>query len=199
MQAAQPRVTPEILATMVKLLPTIGSLRDLCGITGLRLDVVRREMAPFLAIMKLQGTHPQCGCGKDRFHPYGCVDSYAKAKHQNEVPGHSPDQHAAILARRSQVISMLVAGDRFADINAAMGFKHKDARKYLRFLTPEQMAQRHAAIERHKQAGSDEPAATRTFTGPPRPPVRRSRRVQPPHPARAPHQRLQHPANRRRT
>lgn len=199
MQSSQPRVTPEILATMVNLLPTIGSLRDLCGITGLRLDVVRREMAPFLAIMKLQGTHPQCGCGKDRFHPYGCVDSYAKAKRQNEVPGHSPNQHAAILARRSQVISMLVAGDRFTDINAAMGFKHKDARKYLRFLTSEQIAQRNAAIERHKKAGSDDLAAARTFTGPPHPPARRSRRAQSAHPTREPRQWQRNPVNRRRT
>jgi hypothetical protein len=65
------KVTPEVLAQMIDLLPTIGSLRDLCAITGLRLDTVRREVAPFLAIMKLTGTHPKCGCGRDRFHPYG--------------------------------------------------------------------------------------------------------------------------------
>jgi len=127
-------VSPELLATMVDLLPTVGSLRDLCAITGLRLGTVRRELAPFLAIMKLQGAHPQCGCGKDRFHPYGCVDSVAKAG--------PPKVAASILERRGSVISMLLAGDRFVDIDNALGLYPKSARKYLRFLTPEQLAER---------------------------------------------------------
>lgn len=140
-------VSPETLAMMVELLPEIGSLRDLCAVTGLRLDTVRRETAPFLAIMKLQGTHPKCGCGKDRFHPYGCVDSYAKAS-QNPVPGHRVEDHPAILARRALIIDMLVAGERFVDIDKCVGFNSKSARSYLRFLTPQQLRQREQAVQR---------------------------------------------------
>jgi hypothetical protein len=135
------KVTPEVLATMVDLLPTIGSLRDLCAVTGLRLDTVRRTVAPFLAIMKLTGAHPQCGCGRDRFHPYGCADSYTKGK-QNPVPGHKPEDHRRVLDRRAQAISMLVAGDRLMDIDNVMGMKKGGARSYARFLTPEQRAAR---------------------------------------------------------
>ncbi len=138
------KITPEVLATMIDLLPTIGSLRDLCAVTGLRLDTVRRTVAPFLAIMKLTGTHPQCGCGRDRFHPYGCSDSYTKAQ-QNPVPGHKVEDHDRILARRRQAIAMLVAGNRFVDIDDAMAMSKGGARGYLRFLTPEQeRARKHA-------------------------------------------------------
>ena len=138
------RCTPEVLAMMVDLLPTVGSLRDLCGITGLRLDTVRRETAPFLAIMKLNGTHPKCGCGRDRFHPYGCVDSVAKAR-PNPMPGHSPDQHGELLERRRKVIDALIDGERFCKIDRRVG-THGTARKYLRFLSPEQLAARAARL-----------------------------------------------------
>lgn len=137
------KITPELLASMVELLPTISSLRDLCGVTGLRLDSVRREMAPFLAIMKLQGTHPQCGCGKDRFHPYGCVDSRAKSMMRDHpFPGHSASRRPELAERRRRIIEMLVAGDRFVDIDNALGLYPKSARKYLRFLSLEQRAER---------------------------------------------------------
>lgn len=136
------KVTPEVLAQMVDLLPSVGSLRDLCAITGLRLDTVRRAVAPFLAIMKLQGTHPQCGCGKDRFHPYGCVDSRAKSWPSDCLPGHTREQTEALLARRQTAIEMLVAGERQIDIDHALGMSKGGAKNYLRFLTPEQLATR---------------------------------------------------------
>lgn len=139
---ADRRVTPEMLATMVDLLPTVGSLRDLCAITGLRLDTVRRELAPFLAIMKLQGTHPQCGCGRERFHPYGCVDSRAKSWPSDCLPGHTREQTQVLLQRRAQAIEMLVAGERQVDIDDALGMSKGGAKNYLRFLTPEQLATR---------------------------------------------------------
>ena len=145
-------VSPEQLATMVELLPTIGSLRDLGAVTGLRLDTVRKEVAPFLAIMKLQGTHPKCGCGRDRFHPYGCADSFAKSNHAGHVPGVAREQMPAVLARRAVIVEMLVAGDRFADIDRAMFGGTKMARGYMvRHLTPEQLKQREAAIDRARQ------------------------------------------------
>ncbi|MCG7346603.1 hypothetical protein [Sphingomonas sp. ACRSK] len=143
---------PEKLALMVELLPTIGSLRDLCAITGLRLDTVRRETAPFRAIMKLQGTHPQCGCGRDRFHPYGCADSRAKSWPSDCVPGHTREQTPVVLARRQVAIQMLVAGDRFVDIDRALGTSKGVARKYLRHLTPEQAEQRTREQQRRATA-----------------------------------------------
>jgi hypothetical protein len=141
----QPNVTPELRALMVDLLPTIGSLRDLCAVTGLRLDTVRKETAPFLAIMKLTGTHPKCGCGRDRFHPYGCVDSVAKGP-INPVPGHRADQHDAVFSRRAAIIELLVAGERFVDIEDTLGLYKSCAGKYMRFLSPAQVAQREEAV-----------------------------------------------------
>lgn len=137
-------VTPELLALMIELLPTIGSLRDLCAVTGLRLETVRREMAPFLAIMKLTGTHPQCGCGKDRFHQFGCIESRAKNVPTDCLPGHTRDQTKRLLQQRQVAIDMIVAGARFADIDAALGMTKGGAKNYLRFLTDEQRRQREA-------------------------------------------------------
>lgn len=148
-------VTPEKLAMIVELLPTVLSLRDLAAMLDLTLDAVRREAAPFLALMKVNGTHPKCGCGRDRFHPYGCVDSYAKAIHQNAVPGHRRMDHARVLERRAKVVEMLVDGERFIDIDKAVGFKNKTARGYLRFLTPEQRARREAIIPPRKISQSN--------------------------------------------
>lgn len=136
------KVTPETLAMMVDLLPTIGSLRDLCAVTGLRLDTVRREVAPFLAIMKLTGTHPKCGCGRDRFHPYGCTDSYAKGARDDCFPGHTKAETAILLARREAIIDAIMTGDTYSDIEQRLGMSKKSARKYLRFMTPAQIAQR---------------------------------------------------------
>lgn len=151
MNGSNSRVTPELLAMMVDLLPTIGSLRDLCAVTGLSLDVVRRETAPFLAIMKLQGTHPQCGCGRDRFHPYGCADSFKKGYPADCLPGHTREQTVLMLERRKVAIEMLVAGSRYVDIDRALGMSHGGARNYLRFLSPQQLAERerNAAASAH--------------------------------------------------
>ena len=156
----QKRCTPELLALIVELLPTVGSLRDLCAITGLRLDMIRRETAPFLAIMKLNGTHPKCGCGRDRFHPYGCVDSYARANHSGHVNGQTVAASQAFLERRRRLIEMLIAGDRFVDIDNALGLYRKSARKYLRFLTAEQLAERERRIaERNPEPQTERRAA----------------------------------------
>lgn len=151
-----PKATPEMLALMVELLPTIGSLRDLCAVTGLRLETVRRETAPFLAIMKLQGTHPQCGCGKDRFHPYGCRDSYVKGVREGHVPGCTLERAPIVLARRKIIIDMLVAGDRFVDIDKALGFNSKSAKGYMRFLSPDQREARARAVKARKQANQQQ-------------------------------------------
>lgn len=139
-------VTPEKLALLVELLPTVGSFRDLCAILGMRLDTVRREAAPFLAIMKLNGTHPQCGCGRDRFHPYGCVDSHAKSWPSDCLPGHTREQTAGLLARRSIAIDMLAAGSRLVDVDTSLGMSKGRAKNYLRFLTPDQLAARDRAV-----------------------------------------------------
>lgn len=140
------RCTPEVLAMIVELLPTIGSLRDLCAITGLRLDVVRRETAPFLAIMKLNGTHPQCGCGRDRFHPYGCVDSRAKSWPDDCLPGRTRAETMVLMERRRVALEMLAAGDRLCDVDRTLGMWKGGARNYLRFLTPEQHLERQRRI-----------------------------------------------------
>src|SRR3546814_6775188 len=50
-------------------------------------------------------------------------------------------QSAVLLARRQEIINALVRGDRFCDIDRRLGL-NKDARRNLRFLTPEQSAAR---------------------------------------------------------
>ena len=138
--------TPELRAMIADLLPTVGSLRDLCALTGLRLDTIRRETTPLLAIMKLNGTHPKCGCGRDRFHPYGCADSYAKGWPSDCLPGHTREESAALLQRRAVAVAMLASGARFCDVDAALGMSKGGAKNYLRFLSAEQLAERHRNV-----------------------------------------------------
>ena len=153
----QRKVTPEVLAMMVDLLPEIRSLRDLCAVTGLRLDTVRKEVAPFLAIMKLTGTHPQCGCGRDRFHPYGCVDSWEKSDRSEHVPGYSKEDAKVLLERRAGIVAMIMTGAFYGDIDRAFGMNLGMAKKYKRFLTPDQVATR-KALERDRPSRPRGPA-----------------------------------------
>lgn len=149
MSGANKTVTPELVALIVDLLPTAGSLRDIGAITGLSFDQIRRESAPFLAIMKLAGTHPQCGCGKDRFHPYGCVDSQVKGA--RTVAERAPTAAERKWSdRREAFVEMLVAGHRFVDIDKALGAL-KASRKFLRFLSKDQIAQREREYARLAQ------------------------------------------------
>jgi hypothetical protein len=126
--------TPEKLALLVELLPTALSFRDLAAMLGLHLDAVRREVAPILAIMKLNGTHPKCGCGRDRFHPYGCSAGFAKGQRAHCMPGHTAAQAAELRDRRELVIAMIKAGVRWFEIDAAFGLANGGARKHLRFM-----------------------------------------------------------------
>lgn len=145
------RVTPAMLALMLEHLPTVGSLRDLAAITGNRLDAVRQAVAPFLAAMKLTGTHPKCGCGKDRFHRYGCVDSERKAKYSTPIRGLSTADALAALAKRGPIIDAIMTGDPYSIIEQRLNLPHKSARKYLIHLTPGQLAQR-KRMERDRAA-----------------------------------------------
>lgn len=151
-QRGTKKVPPETLALMLEQLPTVGSLRDLAALTGVRLDVVRREVAPFLAIMKLNGTHPKCGCGKDRFHPYGCVDSVTKASYSTPVRGRSLVEGLVMLARREPILEAIMTGDPYSVIEQRLNLPHKSARKYLIHLTPEQRAQRKQLEQERAQA-----------------------------------------------
>lgn len=141
-------MTPEKLALMVELLPTADSLRDIASILSVHLDVVRRTSAPFLALMKLNGTHPQCGCGKDRFHPYGCADSRAKSWPADCLPGCTRAETVVMLERRRVAVDMLTEGQRFCDVDRALGMHKGTAKYYLRYLTPDQLAER----ERNQRA-----------------------------------------------
>ncbi|MGA1800215.1 hypothetical protein VH567_15700 [Sphingomonas sp. 4RDLI-65] len=129
---------------MIELLPTISSLRDLSAVTGLHLFTVRRVTAPFLAIMKLNGTHPKCGCGKDRFHPFGCSGFRGKNKPTDHLPGHTREETKRLLQQREIAIDMLVDGARFAEVDAALGMSKGSASNYLRFMNDGQRRQREA-------------------------------------------------------
>lgn len=148
-------LTEEQIGLLVERLPHVTSLRDLARELGTRLDTVRFAAAPFLALMKAQGTHPQCGCGRDRFHPYGCVDARTKVPiGSNPFPGHRPEDRAFLLQRRELAVQMLADGARLVDVDQALGM-NKCARAYLRFLTPEQTERRERAIAWRSQEGTN--------------------------------------------
>lgn len=146
-------LSPEKLALLVELLPTVQSFRDAAAILGVSLQTVRHAAAPFLAIMKLEGSHPQCGCGRDRFHPYGCADSYRKGAPQDCLPGHSRSKTDELLQRRKHATAMLIAGDRFCQIDDALGMSRGSAKNYLRFLSQDQLSER--SVAREKRAASN--------------------------------------------
>ncbi|APZ98048.1 hypothetical protein BWQ93_05810 [Sphingopyxis sp. QXT-31] len=150
MERISSAVPPETLALMVELLPSIESLRDLCAVTGLSTETVRRQTEPFIAIMKLQGTLPKCPCGRDKFHPYGCTFTQAKKRLGDRIAGVSPEESERLLHRRRLGIDMLVAGDRYSVIDEALGMKRGGARNYLRFLSPEQLEARERAMTASK-------------------------------------------------
>src|SRR3546814_8594243 len=82
-------MTPEQTARMVELLPTIESMRELADVLGVSRGCIHRAAAPFLAIMKLNGTHPKCECGQDRFHRSGCEYTYnlSRKSRGDRIPG----------------------------------------------------------------------------------------------------------------
>lgn len=136
-------MTPEQTALMVELLPTIESMRELADVLGVSRGSINRAAAPFLAIMKLNGTHPKCQCGQDRFHRFGCAYTYdlSRASRGDRIPGRTAIQSAVLLMRRQEIIDALVRGDRFCDIDRRLDL-NKEARRNLRFLTPAQRAER---------------------------------------------------------
>lgn len=135
------RITPELLEQMVALIPEAASLREIGRLTGAAERTVRQTLSPFLAIMKLNGTHPKCGCGRDRFHPGGCAAMYHKHS-ESYIPGVTADKHAAVLARRERIVRMLTDGDAFSDIALVEGIAATGPAKYMRHMTDEQRAQR---------------------------------------------------------
>jgi hypothetical protein len=139
MSANRPgHLPPDKLEMLVELLPVAESFRDIALLLDLRPDRVRVEAAPFLLLMKLAGTHPKCGCGRDRYHQYGCADAYDKGKRADGMPGHSPERAATLLQRRAAALEMIKAGVRWCDINEALGTSRCHAEKYVRYLTPEE-------------------------------------------------------------
>ncbi|ALJ14095.1 hypothetical protein [Sphingopyxis macrogoltabida] len=134
-------VAPELLAMMVELLPTVDSYRDLSAMTGVGHQQTRSAMAPFVAIMKLQGTLPPCVCGKERFHKWGCVRTRTKAlQARADTRTASPEE----IEKRRVMVEAIMTGLAYSEIEKMFGMAPKTARKYLGYLTPEQREQRKA-------------------------------------------------------
>jgi hypothetical protein len=139
MSANRPgHLPPDKLEMLIELLPVAESFRDIALLLDLRPDRVRVEAAPFLLLMKLDGTHPECGCGRDRYHQYGCADAYQKGKRADGMPGHSPERAVVLLERRAAALEMIKAGVRWCEINDALGTSRNYAEHYLRYLSPEE-------------------------------------------------------------
>lgn len=137
-------LTPEEAQTMLDMLPTATSLREIGRAMGLRQDIVRQAAAPFIALMRVSGALTPCPCGKPRFHPYGCSGDHNILKRK----GVRPPVSDALLAKRAMAIEMLVAGLPYRHVDDAMGMGRGCARGYMRFLTPEQCDERAAAVRR---------------------------------------------------
>src|SRR3546814_14065874 len=116
-------MTPEQTARMVELLPTIESMRELADVLGVSRGCIHRAAAPFLAIMKLNGTHPKCECGQDRFHRFGCEYTYNLSRKSpgDRLPGRPAIQTAVLLAHPQEHLNALVRGDRFLDTVRRLG------------------------------------------------------------------------------
>lgn len=147
----RPRIiTPEQTAMLVELLSSANSLREIALVLGLSTATIRREAAPFLAIMELQGTHPMCSCGRKKFHMHGCSASNRRASDTYRAAGRIGGVRlcdtAAALERRAMIVGLLADGARYVDVGAAIGIHQKTVKKYLRYMTPEQIAQREAAM-----------------------------------------------------
>lgn len=135
-----PVMTPEKLAMMVELLPEVDSLRDLASILGVGLQTIRKASAPFIAIMKLRGELKPCACGKDKFHPYGCVGNYRATLG-------APRQDRSFAAKRDRVIELAATGMLYREIAEAVGLSKATVTRHCRnFMTSEQRATRAAAV-----------------------------------------------------
>lgn len=127
-------MTPEQIQLMVGLLPNAESLRDISAALGVPQQTLRVAAQPFVALLRLQGALSPCGCGRERFHPYGCASMAKKAR--------PPELAPELLERRAAVIDAIMSGDTFARIEKRLGMGQKSARRYVRYLTPEQRALR---------------------------------------------------------
>lgn len=140
------KLTPEQAQQVVEMIPTARSFREIARAIGARLDSVRAIAVPVATFMRLAGTLEPCDCGKPRFHPYSCSGEHNILRKKSIRPPVSPE----LLARRELAIEMLTAGMPYRHIDDALGASHGSARSYVRFLTPEQCAQRVAALEASK-------------------------------------------------
>jgi len=153
----KPRMTPDQIQTMIDLMPHAQSLRDIAAIMGLPQKTLSQVAQPFIAILRMQGALPPCGCGKERFHQYGCAITAAKAVYTGIPRREAPD----IVARRQQILDAILTGDTFQEIERRFGMADRTARKYLRFLT---QPQRELRLAMQEQRGRRKSTATRPFS-----------------------------------
>jgi hypothetical protein len=165
------QMTPEQIQMMVDLLPVAQSLRDISRIMDVPQQTLRTAAQPFVAILRMQGALAPCGCGKERFHPYGCAIATAKAP----APGVSADRLPEVLQRRAIILAEIMTGDRFKDIEQRLGMAPKSVRKFLRHLTPEQRAARTQMQQERKPAPRTRKSASPQKTPPPPEPGRAAR------------------------
>lgn len=142
-------LSEEQISYMIERLPTVASLRELARELGMQGPTLRPHAQPYIAILQAQGALPPCGCGKPRFHPYGCVMS-ANAL-EGGLGSLPPERREALLHRRALFVSMLVDGARLYEIDAVMGTRKGTARHYTRHLTPEQRQRREEALRARQE------------------------------------------------
>ncbi len=144
-------LTPEQVQTMVDLLPSVQSLRDLAALMGLPQKTLQDAAKPFIAILRMQGALPPCPCGRPRFHPYGCSAVSAKTFGGGRIPGVATGNLVSVLVKRAEIIDAIMTGEPYADLERRLGMPLKAIRYYLKHLTPEQRARRK---ELERQRGS---------------------------------------------
>lgn len=129
-------ITPEQIAEIRGRLTGSLSLRQIAAEMDLDPQTVMSRARSMIAEMKAAGTLGKCVCGKDRFHPYVCLMTRARAAPRNW----ETEEHRK---KRAGIIAAIMRGETYAVIAGRFGLKTKAvARAYLRHLTPEQRRRR---------------------------------------------------------
>jgi len=125
-------MSPEDMQRMVDMLPIATSLAEIGRALGVPQHIIRQRAQPYLTLLRLAGSLPDCECGQPRYH-------HALCRVQADISGLvTPEK----LARRQLVIDMLVDGMPLFNIDAAFNRSKGWAKQFKRHLTPAQLAER---------------------------------------------------------
>ena len=146
-------LSPEEMGQLVEMLPTALSYRSIAAKLGRSRYQVGHAAAPVVELMKATGSLPPCACGAPRFHRFACTARQATQSpesRQREFPGHLKERYPELMLRREIIVSMLKAGVRISEIEAALNLNRGIVKAYKRFLTPADMEERERILAENR-------------------------------------------------